>query len=291
MRHFPIFLDLDGRRVAVSGAGSVAEPKLRLLLKTKAAIEVYGESPNDCIRVWAKEGRIALFERQIRGSDLDGAALLYCANGDPEADRHPAKAGKARGVLVNVVDNLEASQFITPAIVDRDPVTVAIGTEGTAPVLARCIKSDLEARLPSMTGALASIARTFRGRAAIIRTARQRRDFWSKFFGEDGPAAWREGGRTAVEDRLKGLLVETLSGRAPKGSIQFVNVGSGDPDFLSVRAKRVIEAADRIIHEPKIPRRFWNSPAGKQRFPKLGLRTSRNPDLPVMRKTANSLFA
>ena len=250
MRHFPIFLDLTDRRVLVSGAGDIAEPKIRLILKTSAIVEVYGNEPSQQVRNWANAGRIALHGRPLQASDLQGAALLYCANGRHEADRDAAALGEAGGVLVNVVDNLEDSNFITPAIVDRDPVTVAIGTEGAAPVLARQLKSDLETRLPAATGALAEIARSFRNRAAMIGSPRRRREFWARFFDRDGPKAWSDGGEALAKDRLRSLLVETLAETPEMGSIQFIDPGSGDPDFLSVRAKRLLEAADRIIHDP-----------------------------------------
>ena len=250
MRHFPIFLDLTGRRVLFSGAGDIAEPKIRLILKTGAIVEVYGEDPNDRIRGWAGNGRVTLFERPLQEADIGNAALLYCASGREAVDRAAAELGKAHRVPVNVVDNLQDSQFITPAIVDRDPVTVAIGTEGTAPVLARRIKSDLEARLPAATGALAEVAASFRKRAAMIGSPRRRREFWARFFDRDGPKAWSDGGSSAARRRLASLLVETLAAGSPRGSVHFIDAGTGDPDFLSVRAKRILEEADRIIHDP-----------------------------------------
>ena len=169
MRHFPIFLELSGRRVAVSGAGPVAVPKLRLLLKTDSNIAVYGRRPVPLVREWATDGRVELFEREIESADVDGAALLYCANDDPDSDSRAAAMGKQAGALVNIVDNLDGSEFITPAVVDRDPVVVAIGTEGAAPVLARKLKSDFELQLPISLGPLAEAGRAFRSTAARLR--------------------------------------------------------------------------------------------------------------------------
>ncbi len=152
MRHYPVFLDLRDRRVVVAGAGPVAVAKLRLLMKTEAEIVVYGPRPSAAVRAWAAERRIALFERELEAADAAGAALVYGATGDAAADARVAEIARAAGVLVNIVDNLEDSDFITPAIVDRDPVTVAIGTEGAAPVLARKIKAEIEALLPATLG-------------------------------------------------------------------------------------------------------------------------------------------
>ncbi|MEM7616092.1 MAG: bifunctional precorrin-2 dehydrogenase/sirohydrochlorin ferrochelatase, partial [Pseudomonadota bacterium] len=143
MRHFPVFLNLRGRRVVVSGAGECAVAKLRLLLKTEARVMVYGTHPVQQVRDWAEAGRITLLERPLGLGDAVCAAMVYGANEDAALDAEAVEIGRAAGALTNIVDNLEDSQFITPAIVDRDPVTVAIGTEGAAPVLARKIKADL----------------------------------------------------------------------------------------------------------------------------------------------------
>ena len=109
-----------------------------------------------------------LAERDVRAADAAGAALLYGATGDAAADARVAEIGRAAGVLVNLVDNLEDSDFITPAIVDRDPVTVAIGTEGAAPVLARKIKAEVEAMLPATLGRLTRIGQGFRARVEAL---------------------------------------------------------------------------------------------------------------------------
>ena len=140
MRHLPISLNLRGQRVVIAGAGETALAKLRLLLKTEANLLVFGAAPMTEIAGLASAGKFTLVQRAVESADLAGARLVYAANGDAAADARVVGLAHAAGVLCNSVDNLEASDFLTPAIVDRDPVTVAIGTEGCAPVLARQIK-------------------------------------------------------------------------------------------------------------------------------------------------------
>ncbi|MFZ2099514.1 MAG: bifunctional precorrin-2 dehydrogenase/sirohydrochlorin ferrochelatase, partial [Oricola sp.] len=232
MRHFPIFLDLSGRRVVVSGAGECAVSKLRLLLKTEAAITVFGVSPDPQVLKWAAGGRIAFAERPIRQSDAVGAALLYAANDDDDEDARAAGIGRQAGALVNVVDDLERSQFITPAIVDRDPVTVAIGTEGAAPVLARRLKADLEERLPASLGLLARVGQAFRDRATIIPMGRKRRDFWARYYSGAGDAALKQGGEAAARAKLEELLTDAIEARPRDGHVALIGAGPGDPDLL-----------------------------------------------------------
>ena len=249
MRHFPIFMNMRGQRVVVSGAGAVALAKLRLILKSEAQVQVFGPAPIPEVLSLAAEGRIALTDRKVAQADLAGAALFYVADED-HADIDAALAlGRAAGVLTNVVDNLEASAFITPAIVDRDPVTVAIGTEGAAPVLARAIKRDVEAMLPASTGLLARIAQAFRPVAEALPEGAARRRFWSRFFFETGPDAVRGGGKAAAEAALPGLLSEELAREAAPGRVALVGAGPGDPDLLTRRAAALLHEADVVIHD------------------------------------------
>ena len=148
MNHFPIFLATAGRSIVLSGGGEAALAKLRLLMKSQAAITVFAADADAQIKTWATQGKLTLVDRALQAGDTAGAALFYAADEDEVEDARTAAIAKADGALVNIVDNLHDSEFITPAIVDRDPVTVAIGTEGAAPVLARAIKADLEERLP-----------------------------------------------------------------------------------------------------------------------------------------------
>jgi uroporphyrin-III C-methyltransferase/precorrin-2 dehydrogenase/sirohydrochlorin ferrochelatase len=251
MRHFPVFVDLKCQRVVISGAGETAAAKLRLLLKTEALIEVYGEEACDAVRAWHDEGRLRWFPKPLPDAALFGARLVYSAHDDAEADAQVRAMGERMGVLVNVVDNLALSQFITPAIVDRDPVTVAIGTEGAAPVLARRIKADVEERLPVELGQLAAIARDYREAAAKLPGGRVRRVFWSRFFETDGPTALAEGGEDAARAALERLIAEYSDGEPQRetGRVILVGGGPGDPELLTLKARRVLHEADVVLYD------------------------------------------
>jgi uroporphyrin-III C-methyltransferase / precorrin-2 dehydrogenase / sirohydrochlorin ferrochelatase len=244
MRHFPVFLDLAGRRVVVSGAGETAVAKLRLLLKTEARIAVYGAAPDPAIRAWAAEGRLLLTERPVDEGDATCARLLYAANADAAEDARAAAIGRRAGALVNIVDDL-SSDYITPAIVDRDPVTVAIGTEGAAPVLARWIKARVEEMLPASLGRLARIGQSFRARVEAL-DSKARRIFWSRFYFETGPRALAEG-EDAARAELERLMAEGVERR--EGFVHIVGAGPGDPELLTLRARRLLHEADVVIHD------------------------------------------
>jgi uroporphyrin-III C-methyltransferase/precorrin-2 dehydrogenase/sirohydrochlorin ferrochelatase len=151
--------------------------------------------------------------------------------------------------LVNIVDNLADSQFITPAIVDRDPVTVAIGTEGAAPVLARAIKADLEERLPISLGILARIGKTFRHAVDVLPMGRKRRDFWTSFYFGTGPKALAANGEGGVIPALETLLDSHVMTTAKEGSVDLVGAGPGDPELLTLKARNALDKADVVIHD------------------------------------------
>lgn len=251
MRHFPIFLDLNDHRVTVSGSGETAAAKLRLLLKTNAAIFVFGENPSPSVKEWAIDGKIVLTERPIQAGDLNRSRLLYCANDCFLKDKIAAAIGTAENALVCIVDNLHESDFITPAMVDRDPVTVAIGTEGTAPILARKIKADLESRLPSTLGMLATEARKFRATASTLPSGRIRRHFWSRYFEKEGVSV-AANGRAAVSNRLKRLFYEFRNMKPAEGRVIMGGFGDGDPVNLTLYVRQLLHEADVIVHDPDI---------------------------------------
>lgn len=248
MQHFPIFLALSERSVVVSGGGPAALAKLRLLMKSEASLTVFATDPAPEIVRWSVEGRLTLVRRPVATGDIRGAALFYAADEDSIEDARTAAIAKSEGALVNIVDNLADSQFITPAIVDRDPVTVAIGTEGAAPVLARAIKADLEARLPATLGPLARIGKAFRKVADALPHGRARRDFWADYYFNAGPRAIADG-EAQVEIALDDLLHDHLDRKAAPGHVAFVGAGPGDPELLTLKARKALDAADVVIYD------------------------------------------
>lgn len=250
MRHFPIFLNLAGRRVVLAGGGAAALAKLRLLLKTEARLTVLAPDPALEIVDWAAAGRLRLDRRAMDAGDALCAALVYAATEDAAEDARIAAIARAEGALVNIVDNLEDSAFLTPAIVDRAPVTVAIGTEGAAPVLARRIKADLEERLSPLLGRLARAGQAFRDRAAdALPAGRARRDFWADWYDVAGPRAQAEAGDAGLPAALAALLDHHRSATPAPGRVDLVGAGPGDPELLTLRARRLLDAADVVIHD------------------------------------------
>jgi len=254
MQHFPIFLDLADRRVVLAGNGEVALAKLRLLVRTQARVQVFAPEPEPALIAACHESGLPLHRRAAEPADLAGAALAYGAHDEAAADARLARLARAAGVLVNIVDNLEASDFITPAIVDRDPVTVAIGTEGAAPVLARAIKTDLESRLPAGLGTLARAGKLFRHAAEALPQGRARREFWADYYFRTGPEVLAEAGEDLLDHALHALLAQHLQARPEGGRVDLVGAGPGDPELLTLQARKLLDLAEVVIHDAAVPR-------------------------------------
>ncbi|MCW1930729.1 siroheme synthase CysG [Pararhodobacter zhoushanensis] len=253
MQHFPIFLDLADRPVVIAGNGAFALAKMRLLSKTQARLALYAPVPEADLESAAAELAVPLHRRSVEAADLSGAALAYAAHGEAAADARLAGLARAAGVIVNVVDNLEASDFITPAIVDRDPVTIAIGTEGAAPVLARKIKADLEATLPVTLGPLARAGKLFRPHAEALPQGRARRDFWADYYFNTGPLVLAEAGEELLDHALHALLDQHLNAATEPGRVDLVGAGPGDPELMTLKARRLLDGADVVIHDHLVP--------------------------------------
>lgn len=252
MKYLPIFADLRGHVALLVGGNEDSARKLRLLLKTEARLRVVTETPNAEIEALAVEGRIELRRRRFEEADLQNARLAIIGDAEAWDSECLACLIRGRGVPTNVVDRPELSTFIVPGIIDRDPIVVAIGSEGAAPVMVRRIREQIEGLLPARLGVVARFAQSFRSAvSAAISDGRARRLFWERFF--DGPVALnllagRDDG--ARETMLR--LVNT-DGQGPAiGSVALVGAGPGDPDLLTLKALRLMQDADVIVHDALI---------------------------------------
>lgn len=246
MKYFPLFTHLDAAEVLVAGGGEAALQKVRLLLKTTARITVMAPSLNAALRALAESSALTHVPRWPGPADLDRQSLVYAATGDRALEESLFAAARARGIPINVVDAPELSTFLTPAIVDRDPIVVAIGTEGTAPVLAREIKSRLESWLPANFGALGQRARLLRRRvAARIKDPAARRQLWERLFKGAFRRAVLRGASAEAERAFARELAAAASPRI--GRVALIGCGPGDPDLLTLQAVQRLQEADVLI--------------------------------------------
>ena len=248
MRYFPLFLDLRGRLVVVVGGGAVAERKFTLLAPSGARIRLIAPALTATLARAAGDGRIEHRARAFTATDLDGARLVIAATDCLEINRAVASAADARGIVANVVDDLELSTGILPAIVDRSPLVIAISTQGTAPVLARLVRERIEAALDDSIGRLATFLGGWRVRIkSALPDLGARRQFYDWLL--RGPvAALIRGSRPAEAQRLVAAALVAPSVPAV-GSVVLVGAGPGDPGLLTLHALRALQSADVVLHD------------------------------------------
>jgi uroporphyrin-III C-methyltransferase/precorrin-2 dehydrogenase/sirohydrochlorin ferrochelatase len=251
LNYFPVFFDLTGQRVLIVGGGEVALRKISLLERTGALITVVAPEIAPELMALAAAGKLKLAIREFEPADLDGARLVIVATSRRAVNRWIANLSESRNIPVNVVDDAQASRFIVPAIIDRDPVLVAISTGGTSPVLARRLRERLEALIPARIGELATWLKALRRASRRrLRDTDERRRFF-----EDGPAARRfiDGDQPGAQRIAQQLLAATSAAPRAAGDVTLVGAGPGDPELLTLKALRALQDADVILHDRLVP--------------------------------------
>ena len=218
----PLFHKVAGVRIVVLGEGAAADAKRRLV---------------------ERAGGVCCGEPEAHH-----ARLAFVAIDDARAAEAAAIRLRCKGLLVNVTDRPELCDFTVPSVLDRDPVLIAVGTSGASAGLAKQLRLRLEALLPADLGALAealeSARHALRGRWPGAAERRRALDAALDAGGPLDPLA--AGGAARVEPWLRNAEM------APGGETVMLEIGSDDPDQLTLAQARWLGLADAILFEPGI---------------------------------------
>lgn len=243
---FPVSYKVEGKRIVIVGGGEEALNKARLAIKTTASVVIISATPHAAFA----ELPVTLLARSFVPDDLVDAALVFVAGDGADAEATKA-AARARGIPLNVVDVPAECDFYTPAIIDRAPVSIAVASEGDAPVLARLIRARIEAALSPNLGALARLAGSMRTRVAgLLPGARARRYYEELVTSPEVEAAFLHGEGSAKAEAL--LDQHVAEGDSP-GVVWLIGAGPGSEDLLTLRAQRLLQQADVIVHDHLVP--------------------------------------
>ena len=247
MRHLPAFLDIAGRPCLVVGGGEVAARKIALLERAGGRVRVISPELVPSLSRGVAAGRIQHIVQEFTPDQMTDSAIVIAATDNRALNAQVSWEARRRGIPVNVVDDPALCTFQVPAIVDRDPVLIAVSTGGTSPVLARWVRRRIEGMLPAALGRLASLADRWRPVAKNrLESIESRKRFWETIF--DGPAAQLalDGRPEDADTALQYELDRT--GPAP-GAVYLVGAGPGDPELLTLRAHRLLQYADVIVYD------------------------------------------
>lgn len=248
---FPVFMRVADRAVVIVGGGEEAFAKARLLAQSSARLTVVAEQVDPGFARWMAGAGIALIQQGFTSSLIEGAALVFAATGDETADRAVVVAARSAGVPVNAVDRPGLCDFYTPALVNRAPLAIAIGTEGAGPVLAQRIRTQIERLLPPSLGALASLAAAYRATVeTLVEKGLPRRRFWNAFFSGETARQIESGDISGARQTADRLL---LHPEASTGHVSLVGAGPGAEDLITLRAHRLLMEADVIVHDALVP--------------------------------------
>ena len=248
---FPVFMRVENRAVVIVGNGEEALAKARLLGQSRAALTLVADAPEDALVSWAKANEAHLIRAPYAPPYLDNAALVFAATDDEAQDRAIIADARARSIPANAVDRPELCDFYTPALVNRAPLAVAIGTEGAGPVLAQMVRARVDQMLSPSLGALARLATQYRDAVdRLVPRGLARRRFWKAFFTGDTAHAMARGDTAAARRSASSLLA---AGSDIPGHIALVGAGPGAEDLLTLRAQRLLMEADVIVYDALVP--------------------------------------
>ncbi|MFC7421899.1 siroheme synthase CysG [Iodobacter arcticus] len=249
MNYFPLFLNLRDQHCLVIGGGDVAARKIRLLTAAGGRITVVAPALCEELAQAVAAGALIYLAASFNELQLQNMRLVIAATDSEEINRQVFEACEARGILVNAVDDPASCRFITPAIVDRSPLMIAISTSGGVPVLARQLRSQLEALIPHGYGDLAQMASDFREEVKqTLTSVDARKQFWEKTLAGPIPdmvfAGQHDAARRALSAAIKADADAPL-----QGAVYLVGCGPGNPDLLTFRALRLMQQADVVLYD------------------------------------------
>jgi len=249
MDYFPIFLDLKNRRCLLVGGGDVATRKGRMLSKAGAILRVVAPEISTELRELVAQHQGELLLREYHENDINDCVLAVAATDIYSLNERISDDAKQKNIPVNVVDTPALCTYITPAIIDRSPLMIAISSGGEAPVLARLVRAKLEALIPMSYGVLANLASRWRDRVKVrFDNGDSRRKFWEKIL--QGPAAeLAMNGQSEQADKILADEIANEDASLTKGEVYLVGGGPGDPELLTLRALRLMQQADVVLYD------------------------------------------
>jgi uroporphyrin-III C-methyltransferase/precorrin-2 dehydrogenase/sirohydrochlorin ferrochelatase len=247
LARLPLFFGLTGKRAVVAGGSAAAAWKAELLSAAGARVEAFTAEPSEELRsIAAEQSAVVIRARAWQAADLAGAGIAVGAFTDDEEAGAFAKAARAAGVPVNVIDKPAFCDFSFGSIVNRSPLVIGVSTDGAAPVFAQAIRAKLEALIPAGFARWAEAAR--RWRRAVHTSGLSfaaRRRFWQVFTAQ----AVTHPNHAPTAADFDTYMATTREGRAAaeSGSVTLVGAGPGDPELLTLRAVRALQSADVIL--------------------------------------------
>ncbi len=241
MDFLPLHFNLRGAPVLLVGGGEIARRKAVLISEAGAVLVCV--APKLEFDLMALSADHVWREKCFEETDVVGMALVVAATDVALVNEAVSRAAQAQNLPVNVVDQPSLSTVIFPAIVNRSPVLLSVGTGGSSPVLTRYLREQLESLVPQSLVRVAAYLKSRRPRLkAAIPDIRTRRITTEAFFAGPGFSHAEAG----EDDLADGYLFSAAEGA---GEVFLVGAGPGDPDLLTLKALQLLQRADVILYD------------------------------------------
>ncbi len=251
MKYFPVFLDGSKINAMVIGGGDVAARKIELLLKTTTNITIMAESVTEGVERLINENQLNWLKHNYKAGLLTQTTLVIAATDNTEVNEQVYHEAVEFNILANVVDQPALCTYITPAIIDRSPMIIALSSSGSAPILIRMLREQIEKILPQGYGRLADFSLKFRDHVkARIKGIRNRRTFWENTLRGSIGQALLDDKQQEAEQLLIMSLKEKIA--PPQGEIIFIQTREGNPDNLTLNAHRALQFADAVFYDGEV---------------------------------------
>ena len=251
MKYFPVFLDGSKISAMVVGGGDVAARKIELLLKTTTNIVIMTASVTEGVERLINQHQLTWLKHNYKAGLLDGITLVIAATDNKTVNESIYHEAVKFNILANVVDQPALCTYITPAIIDRSPMIIALSSSGSAPILIRMLREQIEKILPQGYGRLAEFSLKFRDHVkARIKGIRNRRTFWENTLRGSIGQSLLDGKQQEAEQQLIVSLKEKIA--PPKGEITFIQTLTGNPDNLTLKAHRALQFADAVFYDKAV---------------------------------------
>lgn len=246
-----MFLSGSKLSAIVIGGGEVAARKIELLLKSTSNITVMALEPSARVERLIDEHQLVHLAHNYRSGFLSNKTLAIAATDNSMVNAEVAKEANSLNILVNVVDEPELCTYITPSIIDRSPMLIALSSSGSAPILLRMLRESIEKTLPNQYGKLADFSLKFRDLVKEnITSLSNRRLFWEQVLRGSVGEKVLNGEAEVAEQEFKKQLVDGVSSSA--GKLSFVHTSSGNPDDLTLKAHRCFQFAETVFYQKNI---------------------------------------
>ncbi len=248
MNYFPLFIDSNKINAIVIGGGDVAARKIELLLKATTKITVMAAQVNSSVLRLIEHNQLNWLEHNYKPGLFADKNLVIAATDNTQVNQAVAAEAEQLKILINVVDQPELCSYITPAIIDRSPMVIAISSCGSAPVLVRMLREKIDKMLPDAYGKLATFSFKFRDHVkARVKGIRNRRLFWENTINGNIGQAILSGDELHAEQHLIASLKQQVP--PPEGEIVFIHTLDGNPDNLTLKAYREMQFADAVFYD------------------------------------------